>query len=208
MTVHDIDWNERYETRDTPWDSGEASRELARILDAGLVRPCRAFEVGCGTGTNAVELARRGFEVTGVDVSPLAVEQARHRVEEAKARVTLAVADIVEPGVLGGVVPAGPYEFVFDRGVYHHLRRVALFGFLKALERLTSPGALYLTLAGNANEESPVLGGPPQVFAHDLCKELAPLFEVVQLREFRFDGVHVDGKLISPLAWSALLRRR
>ena len=43
--------------------------------------PCRALELGCGTGTNSVWLAQQGFEVTGIDLAPLAVEQAEQRAQ-------------------------------------------------------------------------------------------------------------------------------
>ena len=198
-----VNWNDRYTSKDTPWDSGEPSRELQRVLQQGLIRPCRMLELGCGTGTNAIFLAQEHFDVTAFDLSPVAIAQAKQKAAHAKVSIEFAVGDLLHlPD------PAKPFGLVFDRGVYHHMRTVNLFGFLKTLERMTHAGSLYLTLAGNANEAQPKEGGPPQVHAHDLCKELAPLFDLVQLREFRFDGVTVEGYCISPLAWSALWRRK
>lgn len=75
-------------------------------------------------------------------------------------------------------------------------------------ESVPVPGGHYLTLAGNANDPEPADGGPPRVHAHDLCSELSPLFDLVQLREFRFDGVITNGRALTPLAWSGLFRRR
>ena len=69
-------WNNRYQQADTPWDSGVPSAQLVAALDGGLVAPCRALELGCGTGTNAIYLAQRGFDVTAVDAAPLAIETA------------------------------------------------------------------------------------------------------------------------------------
>jgi 2-polyprenyl-3-methyl-5-hydroxy-6-metoxy-1,4-benzoquinol methylase len=199
-----INWNERYSTRQTPWDSGRHSRELERVLDERPIRPCRMLEIGCGTGTNAVFLARRGFEVTAVDVSSLAVDQGRVKAKQAGVHIDFHTADILKPVDLGP-----PFDFVFDRGVYHHVRTVDLWGFLAALSRLTRSGGYYLTLAGNANDaHTPPDCGPPVVRTVEICTELAALFELVQLREFTFDGVVVDGKPVSPLAWSALFRRR
>ena len=203
MPPSSIDWNARYLTADTPWDSGEPSQELARILSEGWVQPCRALEMGCGTGTNAVFLATQGFEVTALDLAGPAVEQARARAARAGVRVRFLQADVLAPPELG---PAFP--FVFDRGVYHHVREVDLDRFLEFLARVCEPGGFYLTLAGNANEPAPAEGGPPRVHAHEISLELAPLFDLVQLREFRFDGVCIQGREVRPLAWSALLRRK
>ena len=70
-------WEQRYRDDNTPWDRGETSRALLRWLDSGALRPCRILVPGCGRGYEVVELARRGFEVTAVDMSPSAVAHAR-----------------------------------------------------------------------------------------------------------------------------------
>ena len=55
----------------------------------------------------------------------------------------------------------GPYDVLFDRGVYHHLRRANLKSFQKMLARVTRPGSRWLSLAGNAGEKHDP--GPPTV---------------------------------------------
>ena len=198
-----IDWNQRYTTGNTPWDSGMVSKELLRVLAEHRIAPCRMLELGCGTGTNAIHLAKNGFEVAAIDVASLALEQARVKARHANVAIDFREVDILRPHDLGG-----PFRFVFDRGVYHSLRGVGLWGFLQAISRATEVGGFYLTLAGNANDPTDEDKGPPRVHAHELCQELAPLFHLVQLREFTFDGVKIDGELVAPLGWSALLRRR
>lgn len=73
------DWDAMYREGTPAWETGIPASELARILDEGFISPGTTLEVGSGTGADAVYLARRGFEVTGVDCSPLAVERARSR---------------------------------------------------------------------------------------------------------------------------------
>ena len=197
------DWDERYAQRNTPWDTGRPSSELQRILREREIPPGRALELGCGTGTNAVFLAQQGFDVTAVDISPLAVEQARAKADAAGVKIALLVADLFE---LPDVGP--PFPLVFDRGVYHAARREDLARFLDTLSRVTAEGGIYLTLAGNANEVRPGEEGPPRVSAEEICRELAPLMDLVQLREIRFDEALIGGHLERPLAWSALFRRK
>lgn len=76
-----IRWNERYQCGETPWDTGNASSELVRVVTEARIVRCRCIELGCGSGTNAVWLAQQGFDVTAVDGSTLAIERARHRAE-------------------------------------------------------------------------------------------------------------------------------
>jgi cyclopropane fatty-acyl-phospholipid synthase-like methyltransferase len=195
-------WDDRYARGDLPWDTGCASAELQWILREVDVPRGRALELGCGTGTNAVFLAREGFEVTAFDVSATAIEQARAKAAEAGVEVTLLAADAAALPELGP-----PFPFVFDRGVYHTVRRDNLPGFLDTLSRVTAPGGLYLTLTGNANQVRPGEEGPPRVTAEEICRELTPLFDLVQLREFHFTQPPNDRQSEPALAWSALFRR-
>ncbi len=195
------DWNQRYIESNTPWDSGRPSSELQRVLDEFQLPAGRVLELGCGTGTNAIYLATRGFEVTAVDISEEAVGRARQKATEASVAVDFHCADATQLPELGE-----PFPFVFDRGVYHVLRRNALQPFLNTLARVSAVGGHYLTLAGNANDRERQEEGPPRVSAADLCAELAPLFDLVQLREFYFDEVEIEGQTLRPLAWSALSR--
>jgi ubiquinone/menaquinone biosynthesis C-methylase UbiE len=57
-----FDFSERYTKGETPWDSGRPSAELLRALDSGKLKGTTALEIGCGTGLNAIELARRKEE--------------------------------------------------------------------------------------------------------------------------------------------------
>ena len=95
--------------------------------------------------------------------------------------------------------------FFFDRGCYHAVRSVDLQGYLRTLKRVTAAGSIGLILTGNTREPHEPGQGPPVVSAEELHAELEPAFEIVRLREFRFDTL---GKEIPAfLAWSCLLRR-
>src|SRR6188768_3237585 len=125
-----IKWNDRYRDGDLPWDTGLASSELQRVLSRNTIRPCRVFELGCGTGTNGVWLAGQGFEVTGIDVAPLAVERAEERAHAAGVTAHFLVADVLHLPNLGG-----SFAFFFDRGCYHAVRRDAPGQYVPAVAR-------------------------------------------------------------------------
>lgn len=203
MPHEPMDWNQRYADKNTPWDSGLPSNELQRVFSEGWFKPSSMLEIGCGTGTNAIWLAQQGFQVTACDLAPLAIEEAKKKAEQAGVQVRFLVADVMQLPDLGG-----PFPFLFDRGVYHHLRTVDMDRFRAALTKYTRPGSYYLTLAGNANDPQPPENGPPRVSAQEIVAELCPLFDIVQMREFYFDGVVIGGQPVRPLGWSVLLRRR
>jgi 2-polyprenyl-3-methyl-5-hydroxy-6-metoxy-1,4-benzoquinol methylase len=194
-------WQERYRTGDTPWETGHPSTELQRVLHETKLPPGRALDAGCGTGANAVWLARQNFDVTGVDISERAIEQARKRAADDGVVVRFLVADLCDPTA----DLTGPFDFIFDRGCYHVIRRAGrLADYLRTLDRLTHPGSFALFLAGNARE--PRNPGPPVVSQEDLEADLGSLFEILRLTEMRFDPTPSDP--VGPLAWSCLARRK
>ena len=193
------DWNDSYRDGNLPWDTGVPSAELQSVLEQHNVQPCRALEIGCGTGTNSVWLAQQGFDVTGVDVAPLAVERAKQRAKAAGVAAQFAVADVLQLPDL-----AGPFAFFFDRGCYHAVRRSAPQDYAPAVARQLTTGARGLILAGNARE--PNTPGPPVVTEQELRDELGLAFQIIDLHEFRF--AEAPGVPARFLGWSCLVEKR
>jgi len=198
MTEH-LDWNDRYRDGNLPWDTGRPSLELERVLRQNRIETCRALELGCGTGTNSVWLAQQGFEVTGVDVALLAVERANQRARAAGVQVRFLAADVLDLPDLGG-----PFEFFFDRGCYHAVRRSAPREYAPAVARQLAAGARGLVLAGNARE--PHDPGPPVVTEEEIREELGLAFQILDLHEFRFD--EAPGVPERFLGWSCLVEKK
>jgi SAM-dependent methyltransferase len=194
-------WDERYQRDDTPWETGHASTELTRVVAEEHITPGRAIEFGCGSGTNAVWLAQQGFDVIGIDFSPIATQRATARAASAGVRVRFLAADVLRLPDLGA-----PFEFFFDRGCYHVLRRDGQANaYVAAVARVTAAGARGLVLAGNAREK--MEPGPPVVTEEEFRNDWSRDFEVIWLREIRFDQALMDTPF-RPLGWSGLLRRR
>ena len=198
MTEH-TDWNDRYRDDDLPWDTGRPSSELQRVFSQNTIRPCRALDLGCGTGTNSVWLAQQGFDVTAIDVAPLAVERAEKLAHAAGVKANFVVADVLDLPDL-----SGPFEFFFDRGCYHAVRRNAPDEYALAVAQRLAAGARGLILAGNARE--PHDPGPPVVTEEEIRDELGSAFHILDLREFRFD--EAPGVPERFLGWSCLVAKR
>jgi SAM-dependent methyltransferase len=198
IAMSQTQWDQWYRMGTPPWDSGKPSLELMRIVQEQPIRACPTLELGCGTGANAIWLAKRRYDVTAIDWSPLAIERARLRTEQHDALLRLVCADVFEFARNGG-----RFDFVYDAGLYHFIRQAELSRFLDLLWWVTQPGSYYLTLAGNAEEASEEQG-PPRVSEEDLRGELGRLFEVVSLRPCRIESaLRPEGFL----GWSCLMRR-
>ena len=198
MMKEPSEWNDRYRNDDLPWDTGRPSAELERVINQHAIQPCRALELGCGTGSNSVWLAQQGFEVTGVDVAPLAVDRANRRAQESGVTVRFVVSDVLQLPDLDG-----PFAFFFDRGCYHAVRRDAPQQYAPAVSRQLAPGARGLILAGNARE--PHDPGPPVVTEEQIRDELRSAFRILDLHEFRFD--QAPGSAERYLGWSCLVEK-
>ncbi|HBP17972.1 MAG TPA: class I SAM-dependent methyltransferase [Planctomycetes bacterium] len=191
------DWNDHYATGHLPWDTGKASGHLTRLVsERGLSG--KALDVGCGTGTNSLWLAGHGFSVLGLDIAPLAVEAARAKAEQAREpECRFEVLDF-----LSEEVPGGPFELVFDRGVFHTFDAAETRArFAARVAELLTPDGLWLSLLGST-EGAPRDTGPPRRSARDVADAIEPALELVELRATTFDS-----DMAWP-AWTCLSRRR
>ena len=92
-------WEERYRQGVTPWDLGEASLAFQDLMSSpDAPAPGKLVVLGCGRGHDAVFFARQGFEVTAVDFSPSAIEEARKTAERAGAKVNFIEHDLFTLG--------------------------------------------------------------------------------------------------------------
>ena len=95
------DWDARYASHDDGLWSGRANGVL--IAELAVNSPGRALDVGCGEGGDAIWLARAGWQVTGVDVSQVALERAADAARDAGVTVEWVHADAsAMPSVPGG----------------------------------------------------------------------------------------------------------
>ncbi len=194
----DRDWDEHYASGQTPWDSGEPDTSLVAAVDDGTIPAGRALEVGCGTGTNALWLAKHGFDVLGVDLSPLAIDRARARMSDGSSAGRFEVLDfLTDP-------PEGPFDFVFDRGCFHVFDASEVRArFATLVANVLAPGGLWLSLIGST-EGAARDTGPPRRSIRDLADAIEPVLEIVQLR-----ATHFDLDLEMPAAaWLCLSRAR
>lgn len=86
-------WDRRYAGSELVW-TAEANRFL--VAEAERLAPGRALDVACGEGRNAVWLAERGWQVTGVDFSEVGLEKARNLAASRGVQAEWVAADLRE----------------------------------------------------------------------------------------------------------------
>jgi 2-polyprenyl-3-methyl-5-hydroxy-6-metoxy-1,4-benzoquinol methylase len=131
------EWDARYSEREGAMWSGRPNGRLAAEV-ADLI-PGRALDVGCGEGADAVWLARRGWTVTAIDISDVAVARARKAAELAGATVEWVCGDVLETAF-----SAGSFDLVSMQ--YPALPKAAGEAGVRALLDTVRPGGLLLAV--------------------------------------------------------------
>ncbi|MBI5397378.1 MAG: class I SAM-dependent methyltransferase [Verrucomicrobia bacterium] len=193
------DWDQTYrDPQAPPWDTGYPCTQLRELVESGVVKPCRALDLGCGTGTNVIYLAQQGFDATGLDLSPVAIEKARQKAAAQKANASFVCGSALDLPELGA-----PFEFIFDRGCFHMMEKDQRGTFVEQVLRVTRPGTVFFLLCGNSKE--PLNPGPPTVSEDEIRATFSRDFAIEKLWEFRFDTVNMPKQ---PLAYATLMRRK
>ncbi|HTX66774.1 MAG TPA: methyltransferase domain-containing protein [Opitutaceae bacterium] len=199
----------RLPARDLPWDVARPPAILVRLVEGGRIPPGRAVDFGCGGGNHSIYLARRGFDVTGVDISRTAIALARRRARRQGVRCRFLAADVA--GDLTRL--PGTFAFAFDWELLHHLFPTQRGRYVRNVWAKLAPGGHYLSLC--FSEEDPQFGGRGKyrttsigtVLYFSSRKELrdlfAPGFRILALR-----AVEVEGKRGAHRALCALLQRK
>jgi SAM-dependent methyltransferase len=123
-----------------PWDTGISPPELLDFLTSHAAG--RALDLGCGTGTNLITLAKHGWQVAGIDFSSQAVSAARKRLLQIGSN------DPVFRGDVSHQLPVeGTFDLILDIGCYHDLSDVGRSGYRQNLIDYLAPGGSYLIYA-------------------------------------------------------------
>src|SRR3972149_11348435 len=96
MSSDHAEWDEiyhKYPLDELGWELGKPRPILVEFVEKGFVKKGKALDLCCGAGTNTVYLAEKGFEVTGMDISPTAIEYAKKKAEKTKLKREFGIED-------------------------------------------------------------------------------------------------------------------
>ena len=128
-----------------PWDRGVIPRELVALVEGpDALAPGKAIDIGCGTGTQAIYLARHGWRVTAVDIVDRALQTAQRKAHAAGVSVEWKRGDVAR---LGEVAGEDTFDLLFDQGCFHGLPDAARDGYAEGASPIASHGAHFLFAA-------------------------------------------------------------
>lgn len=188
-------FTQAYERGNLPWDTNIAPPELVAAVEGpGALPAGRALDLGCGTGTNSLYLARHGWDVTGIDFIATAIALAQEKQRHAGSlagKVRFLVSDVTNLDALG-LEPGS--TLLFDLGCLHSLEVSARARYAQGVARQAAPGACFLLYGFLPNQ---------LVDSHLTRPEVQALFEPAFALERAVESLDRPG---IPSAWYWLRR--
>jgi cyclopropane fatty-acyl-phospholipid synthase-like methyltransferase len=157
----------------TPWDGHPQSAALRELIEgADTLPPGSALDVGCGTGDSSIYLAQHGWQVTGVDFTPKALDIARAKARAADAAINFVHADVTH---LGQVGINGPFQVIVDNGCFHGMSDGDRDLYVKEISEAADPGARLLMIAFKPSGRF----GPAGVAQTEIERRFTPTWALV-----------------------------
>ncbi|HET9123530.1 MAG TPA: class I SAM-dependent methyltransferase [Solirubrobacteraceae bacterium] len=160
-------WDRRYQTSELVW-TAEPNRFL--VAETAALPPGRALDLACGEGRNAVWLAERGWDVTGVDFSAVGIQKARALAERRGVQGHWVVGDLRSDELRG---EAFDLVIIF----YLHVPAAERLQIMRRAARAVAVGGIFLLVGHDRSNLEEGCGGPqnPEVLygAADITEDIA-----------------------------------
>lgn len=214
LEKRDNEWWDKFysdKERPVPFFKNIPDESLISYFDKGVLKQGKALDVGCGKGRNSVYLAKRGFDVDGVDFSKTSIEMAKQIAKEQSLEVNFLCQSIFD---FEGKPES--YDFIYDSGCLHHMKPHRRNQYLKTILKYLKPdgyfGMICFNLKGGANisdydvyRDNSMQGGMG-FSEYKLKTILEPYFEIIEFREMiESDNENVFGK---SFLWTILMKKR
>ena len=169
------DWEQAYRNGRhlEGWDLDQASPELVDFLATQHQPPGRtALDLGCGSGSDCIGLARAGYQTSGIDLSSEALRIARQRASSAGVEVAW-----YDANVLNLPFADDSFDVITDRGCFHHIAENDRDRYACEVARVLKPGGR-LFLRGSRTNRLPFVPITEESIARHFGRSI---FEVGQL---------------------------
>lgn len=176
------DWERLYQGADPerlPWTLHHLDPDIAGALET-LRLTGRVLDLGTGTGAQAIELARRGLKVVGIDLSHAAIARAREAASAAGLNIDFRQDDILNSLLDGG------FDAIVDRGCFHVLAPEMRATYVQTVTRLLQPAGWLLLKVFSFMQEGEE--GPHRFTRAEVCQAFESTFEVVAIADTVFHG--------------------
>jgi len=187
------DWEQLYATSEVsslPWYTTALDVDIERALQEHDLRGRRILDLGTGPATQAMNLAKRGFDVLATDISPSAIKKAKASAKSAGLSIEFRVDNVLASKLAPNLVNA-----IVDRGVFHVLPEDKRPVYVRTVHRVLRPNG-WLFLKCFSDKEPGTWGphriGAPWIFPRDLRGSIRCRDGLLRERQAAAQGVVRD----------------
>ena len=161
-----------------PWYEKNLDLDMVdgiRFLEKGIF-----LDLGTGPGTQAIELAKKGFKVTGSDVSSSAIE---------KAKVPTSNVNFVIDNILNSKFESESFDYILDRGCFHVLSSDERITYLNQIKRiLKKNGIIFLKCMSKNEKNIPDDKGPHKFYKEEIINYFENDFDIKKSKDTVYYG--------------------
>ena len=188
MTLKDFkekisDWNTYYkdnEVEKMPWYEKNLDHDLENEIISGNLSKGRFLDLGTGPGTQANQLAKRGFDVTGTDLSENAIE---------KAKTLSNKVNFLTDDFLNSKLPDNEFDYIFDRGCFHVFDISQRQKYVEQIKRiLKNNGKLFLKCMSIDEKNLPDNEAPYKFSKQQIIDIFSNDFDIKSIKDSVFQG--------------------
>ena len=177
------DWDSFYKennTKEMPWYEENLDQDLEDQINSMNLTEGKFLDLGTGPGTQAIQLAKLGFESTGSDISKNAIE----KTQKLSKDVNFVVDDI-----LNSSFPDNAFDFILDRGCFHVFESSLRKNYLRQIKRiLKDNGILFLKVMSIEEKDLAEDEGPHRFSQQEILDIFGEEFEVQNIKPTVYYG--------------------
>jgi cyclopropane fatty-acyl-phospholipid synthase-like methyltransferase len=179
-----------------PWDIGRPQPVIKNLVKRGKIAG-RVLDVGCGAGDTTIYLARKGYEVMGIDFVPRAIDITSRKAEKAGLNIPLLVHDALRLDELNE-----QFDTIIDAGLFHNLSDGNRKRYAESLASVLKRGGSYYMLCFSDTQGG--LVGPRRISKEEIYSTFANGWDVRSIRKAKYRAYYPIG---GAHAWIVSIRR-
>ena len=175
------------------WDLGNFPDSIQELIDDGTIpQGASLVDIGCGSGHLSAMLSEKGFNVTGFDFAPTAIERARAANPEIPGKLRYFIAD---------ATASMPFQDTFrigiDKGTFHKLPKINRRDYVNSISKIIEEGGILLMFYARHIAVKLCVSSrddPGEIMKGHILKLFTPFFAIEDIRSTIFEGQMEGGK--------------